>query len=129
MTIRNAIYSRLNGFAGLTALISGPVYSKQVSQDSVRPLVFFEVTGTERISAINGDSGTVIRTIRVISEALTLDAALDVSEQVRAALQRWSGVEDGITIMDTFINDESDSFDDDLNVSYIEQFFTIQHRE
>lgn len=129
MTIRNAIYSRLNGFAGLTSLVSDRVYSKQVSQDSVRPLVFFEMTGTQRISAINGDSGTVIRTIRVISEALTLDAALDVSEQVRAALQRWSGVEDGITIMDTFINDESDSFDDDLNVSYIEQFFTIQHRE
>jgi len=129
MSVRDAVYSRLSTHAGLTALTSTRIYTQQVPQNPTYPCVFYEVTGMERISAVNGDSGTLDTEIRTISMASTLSDCQDVADQVRAALQRWSGTEATVTIIDTFINSEADYYDDDEQISHIEQTFSIAHKE
>ena len=129
MALRDAIYSRLSNYSGLTSLVSTRIYSKEITQDTTKPCVYFEITGIERISAINGDSGMCDAQCRVISVATTLAGAVAVADQVRAALQRYSGTVSSTDIRNVFIENEFDSYESDLDESNIEQFFTVSYIE
>ena len=129
MSVRNAVYSRLSTYAGLISLVSTRIYTKQVPQEPTYPCVFYEVISMERVSALDGDSGTVDAEIRTISMGSTLDSAQQVADQVRAALQRWSGVESGVTIINVLISSEADYYNDSELISHVEQTYTIAHKE
>lgn len=128
MSIRDAVYSRLSGFAGLTSL-SATIHSKKVPQNPTYPIVFIEINGMTRVTALASDSGNVSAVLRTIAMSTTLASADLVANQVRAALQRWSGTETGVTIIDTSIDDEADEYDDDLDIAHIEQSFIIRFKE
>lgn len=129
MALRDAIYSRLSNYTDLTDLVSTRIYSKEITQDTTKPCVYFEITGVERISAINGDSGMCNAQCRVISIASTLSGAVAVADEVRAALQRYSGTVSSTDIRDILIENEFDSYESDLDESNVEQFFTVSYIE
>jgi len=128
MSIRDAIFTRLSGYSGLTAL-NVKVYSKTVPQRPALPCVFFEINGITRIGGLNNDTGKALARIRVISIDQTLDDADTVARQVRACLQRYTGTDASITIYDVTIEDEGDTYYDDLNQAHIEQEFTVSYEE
>lgn len=129
MALRDAIYSRLSNFSALTSLVSTRIYSKEITQDTNKPCVYFEVLSIERITAINGDSGMCEAQLRVISIGSTLSIAVAVSTQVQAALQRYSGTISSTDIRDISIDGESDSYEADLDESNVEQYFTVSYIE
>jgi len=129
MAIRAAIYSRLSGYSGLTSLVSTRISTKEITQKTVKPCVYFEFTGIDRVSTIDGDSGMCNAQVRIISVAENTAAALEIADQVRAALQRYSGTISGTDIRDIFIENEYDEYESDTDESNIEQFFTIGYIE
>ncbi len=129
MALRDAIYSRLSNYSALTSLVSTRIYSKEITQDTAKPCVYFEVNGIERVSAINGDSGMCEAQCRVISIASTLSGAVAVATQVQAALQRYTGTVSSTDIRNIMIENEFDSYDSDLDESNVEQYFTVSYIE
>lgn len=129
MALRDAIYSRLSGYSNLTSLVSTRIYSKEITQDTTKPCVYFEIIGIERISAMNGDSGMCDAQCRVISVASTLAGAVAVADQVRAALQRFSGTVSSTDIRNIMVDNEFDSYNSDLDESNIEQYFIVSYIE
>lgn len=129
MALRDAIYSRLSNYSALTSLVSTRIYAKEITQDTAKPCVYFEVNGVERISAIDADSGTCDAQIRVISIGATLASAVAVSTQVRAALQRYNGTVSSTDIIDIMLDDEFDEYDSNIDESNVELLFTVSYRE
>jgi len=60
--------------------------------------------------------------------AKTYDQANDVAEQIVAALERYSGTNNLIIIMDIVIKDISNDYESDLEIYEVEINVTITHR-
>ena len=106
--IEDAIYTRLSGFSGLTALTSTRIYPGElppnvnIDEDFPDSVVYFPVSG-ERISAMGSDTGLVRERFQFDGWSRTYDGANAIREQLRLALQRWRGTVATVVIQDTFI--------------------------
>lgn len=109
--LEEALYARLSGFAGLSALVGSRIYPLRAPQTAALPLVVFQRISTIRWSAFGSDTGLARPRIQVTAWATTAMAAKSVKEQVRAALQRWRGTVAGVEILDATIADERDQYD------------------
>lgn len=128
MTIESVLYSRLTGFAGLSALVGSRVYPTKLKQDSDLPaLVYWRVTA-ERPAAMARDSGIVFARFQVGSFAKRFDDANDVRAQVRAALKRWSDPGPP-EVLDVFLQSEVDLFEDDTKTHHLADDYRIAYRE
>lgn len=106
--IHDALYSRLSGFAGLTALVSTNIFPRQLPQNVAYPAcTYFKVSGP-RDSTMGSDSGIVHARFQVSSWGSTVTSAQDVAEQVRKALQRFRGTLASVVIQDIFIENEDE---------------------
>jgi len=109
--IQDAIYDRLTTFAGLTALVSARSYPGKPPQDPIVPFVWYRLISAERVSAMGADTGNVAHMVEVNAEDLTAAGASDVAEQIRAALQRWSGTHASVVVADSFAVNQRTFFD------------------
>lgn len=99
--IDEAIFSRLSGFAGLTAKVSSRIYPVMLPQNPVYPAVtHFSIGGGETIHAMNSDPGVARAQWQVSAWGITVIDARDVMEQVRLALSRFRGTLNGTVIQD-----------------------------
>jgi len=129
MTIEGAIFSRLSNDASVKARVSDRVYPALLPQNIKMPAIMYEKVSGERISAMGSDTGIARPRFRVHCWGLTYDDAKDLSVDVRAALQRWRGLEAGVTILSTFIESENDTYDSEpLTFRTIFDIF-VSHRE
>lgn len=119
MTIEDAIYSRLSGYASLTALVGTAIYPVRRGQStkSNPPYVTFQLISDVPLYAM----GVTVNVARPLYQfncwATTPQLATDVAAQVRAAIegqyrQVWGG-ESGVTIQGCHIKDVQDVFDDE----------------
>lgn len=106
--IHEALFARLSGYAGLTALVATRVYPRQLPQNPTYPAVTYERISADRQSAMGSDSGLVSGRWQVSSWGKTYTDARDAAEQVRKALQRYRGTLSGTVIQDIFIESEND---------------------
>lgn len=107
-----AVYARLAGFAGLAALAGTRIYPGARPQGALLPAVVYQRISTVRFSAMGVDSGVVKARVQLDAWALTFTAALDVKEQVRAALQRWRDAAAAVPILETFLDGEWNNKDE-----------------
>lgn len=87
-TPTEAVYTVLQNFAGLTALVSTRVYAILMPQDPTVPAVTFQRITAERVSTLApaGGNGVERARIRVIAWGKTLAECQAVAEQVRQAM-------------------------------------------
>lgn len=130
MSIRDAIYSRLSGFAGLSALVGARIHWVRAPQGVDLPCVVFSLLSASRESAMTRDTGTVRSRWQVMSLDREHTDAEAVSEQVRAALQRLQDTTVSSVVIDSvFLRDEADVYDDDVELAGIVLTFDINYRE
>lgn len=127
--IEQAIYTRLGAFAGLTALVSTRIYPALLPQDPVYPAVTYTTISAERVSAMGADPGVARRRMQVSAWGATFTSASDVAEQVRAALQRHRGTADGTEILDIYVENTLDLYDDLAKVHQVVTDLDVVYRE
>lgn len=126
MTIESEIYDRLNGFAGLTSLVSDRVRGGGVlKQEETLPAVGFTRVSAERSSAMGSDNGIVFARFQVDSWAKSYVKVRQVAEQVRQALQRFTG---GV-ITDIFIVGEVDLYEKGTRIHHVATDFKVIYTE
>src|SRR5262245_42213214 len=110
--LEEAIYSRLSTFAGLTALVAQRIYPIRAPEAVPMPLVVYQRISSYRWSAMKVDTGVARARMQVTAWATQATTAKSVKEQVRKALERWSGTVAGMVILDSYIADERDLFEE-----------------
>jgi hypothetical protein len=121
MSLESEVYSRLSGFAGLTALVSTRIYPLRLPQDTTLPAVTFTRLSASRLSAMGSDPGLV--RARVQYDAWTegsgaFDGARAIAEQIRAALQRWRTTS-GTIVQDSFLESEVELYEADVSTVHV----------
>lgn len=125
--IEEAVYTRLSGYAGLSALVSTRIYpAGEVPQGAVKPYVTYQLISSPRNSVMSRDTVTRPR-FQITAWADDYLDAKNVKEQVRLALQRFSGTVSGMVIQAVFIISEYDTFDEESRVNGIVQDFEINY--
>lgn len=127
-TIETVIYSRLTGYAGLSALVSTRVYPSILPQSVTYPAVSFFRVSSERPHAMGVDAGVVIAMYQFDVWASTYTAARQVAKQLILALQRWR-TSTGVTVQDAFIEGETEFYEKDILLHHIAVDVTVFYRE
>lgn len=127
--VEDAVYSRLSNFTALTALVGTRIFFIQMPQGVAYPAVVFQRITTARPSAMGSDIGIARARFQVSVFGDVAIAVRDAAQQVRAALQRWNGLEAGITILATFMEDEQDLKNPDVDVFQRLIDVEVNHRE
>lgn len=128
MTIDTAIYSRLTSHAGVSGLVSNRVYPSMLPQNVVFPAIVYQVISGARESNFGADTGNVRHRVQVTvfgEKKGGQKAVLDILEQVRFALQRYSDSD----IDDVYVEGESRDYDDDLKIHIARMDFMIWYKE
>lgn len=89
-TIEEALFSRLTGLAGLSALIGSRVYPCLLPQGTEKPACYYEIDQTRRESTDQADENYRITDLTVTVVADSYRSAKAVTEQVELALARWT---------------------------------------
>jgi len=121
MSVESEIFTRLTTHAGLSALIGDRVYPwSEVPQKPTYPFVTYLLVSAPRPHAMGVDAGVVMARFQFNvwaedDEAGTAghDAMLAAKDELRQALQRWRTTS-GTIVQVTFLENESDHFDPDL---------------
>lgn len=130
MTISEAIYSKLSNDSGVSAQVSTRIYPSVAAQDSDKPYIVFYRISTERIGALNDDTDVVNVRFQIDVWASSYTSLRTTADAVRSALQRWQNVTVSSTkIEDSVIEDEQESYDNDVKAHRAMIDVIITHRE
>lgn len=104
MSVWGALQARLTGYAGLSALVGTRVYLGHLPQNVTLPAVSYSAVGEERTHAWGADSDVIALRVQVDCWATTAASVRAVSDQVIAALSRWSGTEDTTEVVGVLLD-------------------------
>lgn len=136
-TVEDALYTRLSGYSGLSALVGTRISPLKLTQNSTLPAVTFQRISANRVHAMGADPGIVTARYQVTSWGDGKDGAdgygdvKDVAVQVLAALSRYSGTVGTIQIDGIFFDDGSDNdvYDPETERVGVAQDFIVHYRE
>ena len=89
--IQEAIYTRLQAVAGLTALVGTRVYPRLMPQNPTYPAITYLLIASPRERAMGSDPGIVHSRWQFDVWDNDRDVVRDVTEQLRKALERYRG--------------------------------------
>ena len=136
MLIEEAVANRLKTHAGLSALIGASIYPQRLPQGAtglpLPAVTYTKITGP-RVHAMVADTTLASPTFQVSCWSSTYKTLIDVAEQVRKALQDFTGVmggAGGVSVDRAFIENEVDlDFEPDAQVYQRALDFVIWHHE
>lgn len=99
-TASGALYSRLSGYANLTALVSDRIYPGRIPQEKGPPSVAYLRTDEDSEQAMAVDTDIDETLFEITSFGETYDACEAVHEQVRAATRRFRGTVGTVEVVD-----------------------------
>ncbi len=130
MKLHEALFSYLKTYAGLTALVGTKIYPLQIPQNVNVPAVVYQLISQERMHSLGGDKGMTSPSMQLTSYATTYNTAKNVAEQVRIALQNYTGtMGSGVTIQSVLMTSEFDGYESDTLYYFVEQEFKIYYIE
>ena len=131
-TIQDALYSRLSGYGGLSALVSTRISPLRMKEDQALPAVTFQRISGVPIKAMGADPGTVASRFQVdcwgdrIGDGGYSDA-VGVAVQVKAALQRYGGTVSGVVIQQIFLENELEFYEEGTDTVRVMLDFIVWH--
>jgi hypothetical protein len=130
--LEEGLVSYLQGYAGLTALISTRMYLARIPETATLPCLTYQRISTPRELAhdTSGASGSLAHPrFQFDAWASTFSAAKAITEQVRAALNGKTGSTGGVTIRAALVADERMDYDPESNLYRSQSDFIIWHEE
>lgn len=128
MSIENAIYTMLNGHAGLSALVGVRIYPMYLPQTPTFPACAYRRTSSQAVSLLATDTDIIDGRYEVAVFSKTYDECLATANELRKALQRQRGTVSDIVILDITIDDIAESFEQDFEIYEITTDVTISYR-
>jgi hypothetical protein len=132
VNIEESLYKHLSTYAGLTALVSTRIYPIIAPQSGTLPAVTLQSISTDRVHAFQQDTGFAGKMIQVSSWGDTYSSVKSVSNQVRFALQDYSGVMGGLggaAVNAVLIENEMDDYDSLTKTYVVHQEYEIWYQE
>lgn len=105
--IGKAIYGKLSATTAVTAITSTRIYPDMATQDATYPFIVYSVADTAPTDIKDGVSPLDVVSVSVMMYAESYAVALDLSEKVRAALDRMTGIYDGVNVQSAKFNGQS----------------------
>lgn len=111
--LEQALFTQLSGFAGLTSLVASRIYPTTLPDKPKLPAVtYIRITGP-RVHTMGSDPGLQYPLFQVSAWSRSYPVALAVAEQVRKALQDFSGTVATIVIQDIIFEGDSQLYEPD----------------
>jgi hypothetical protein len=130
--LETALHTRLATFAPLTALVQTGgdpprIYVPPLPLSTLKPAITHFRVFADRPAQAMGADGPIRRArFQVDSWGDSKSSAFDVAKQVHAALARFKGTSDGVTIHDVLtISDGLDLYEPDTKLHHIVQEFEV----
>ncbi len=116
MSLSTVIYSRLSGFAGLSALVGSRIYPNKLPQDPTFPAVRYQIIDEVPVHSMQTTSG--MREARVQVDVFDPDYSdvTAVSDQVELALGRWTDLAADPVVHDVKLMDSARYYEDDIEL-------------
>ena len=133
--IDDAMYSYLSTYAGLVALVSKRIYPIVMPLNCILPAVSYQRISTERVHAFSSDTALTAATFQVSSWAKSDTVRKGyshtqlISEQVRKALQNYSGSMGSMTVNAVLLIGELTDYDTSTDTYAIHQDFEVWYQE
>jgi len=126
--IEDAIYSKMSGFAGLSALVGNRIYPMHLPQKPTYPCVAYRRVSSKPVNLLSNDSDIMTAVFDIASFSKSADSCYSVADQIRLCLQRWQGTESGIIIMDSMLINIDQDYEPDLEIYESSLSFEITFR-
>jgi len=91
MSVEQALYDRLTGYAGLIALVGDKIYAVTAPQGIIAPFVVFQKISPGRKYAMGGYVGIQETRFQISCFADNYETNKNIAGQVTAALESWTG--------------------------------------
>lgn len=130
--IREAVTAHLKAHAGLIALIGGAsarVYWKQLPQAATYPAVTFFMVDNDRLYRHGGPSGNAEPRFQIDAWGSTIASAGAVADQVRIAMNSFTGTVAGVVVNHATCVNEIDLSEPETAVKHIALDFEVRHAE
>lgn len=105
-----SVFLRLITTPGVARLVGFQVYSIAVPKTAALPFVIYKRASISRESHLSGPLYVPVVTLQIASWASTHDAARELADEVRLALDGHTGTIAGVTIQDMRLVSEVDDF-------------------
>ena len=101
MGIESGIITRLNAVTAVTDLVSNRIYADVLPDGTTKPAIVYQLISTVPFSNLNADTGKFQSRVQFTLIADTKAQTIQLSDAMRTALQRFQGVADDVTVLDT----------------------------
>jgi len=128
-TIEEAVVTRMQGYAGLAALVGTRVYPLQVPQDVDLPAIAYQKISSPKTTSHGGDSHLAQSRIQFTIQADTYRAAKAVADQVRACWAGYRATVDGVRIDGALVQDERDGWSEQHGAPVVRVDVMVWHHE
>lgn len=128
-TVEDALYDRLVNYGDLSALIGDRVHPVKLPQNPTLPAVSYVKISAAREVLMGADPGMASPVFQFDCWAETYTEAKDVCTRLRQALERYNGVNAGVTIHDCYIVNETDAFESPVETFHVMLDVQVWHNE
>jgi hypothetical protein len=97
--------------ARLDSATTAGIHPVLAPQNAAFPLVVYRRTGTRRERNLMGNVGRPVATFSVSIVSYTYTEAKDISDAVRLAVDNFTGLAEGVTIVNTALVSEADNME------------------
>jgi hypothetical protein len=123
--VSTAIRTRLLAHAGTAALISTRCWFGFLEEPVQMPALTVQEISAVRFPLMGSDAEKVQFRVQVDAWAATRAGVKALADQVRAALQRWGGSSGGTTVIEAFMDNEAERFEDGVRTWRIQMDFLV----
>lgn len=132
MHLEEALFKHLTQVTEIQALLANRVYPKVAPQGATFPLIVMHRINTDRDHSQAGSSQRATVLMQLDCKAATPMGARTLAEKVRLSLDGYVGSmggEGGLVIQSSFVENERDGYDEDLEVEVSSLDVEIAHFE
>lgn len=128
-TIEEAVVARMQGYAGLAALIGPRVFPLRVPQDAAMPAIAYQKISSPKTASHGGGSHLAQSRIQITIEADTYREVKSTADQVRACWDGFRGTVSGVRIDGALVQDDRDGWSDQHSAPVVRVDVMVWHYE
>lgn len=118
----------------LDAATSAGIHPVMAPQNAAFPLVVYRRTGTRRERDMRGNVGRPVGTFSVSIVSYTYSEAKQIADDIRLAVDNFTGGGDGVTIVNTALVSEADNMERPLEgqakpLYRVDQTYEVRYHE